>query len=162
AGVARRKRAGYWFLLIYFGLQFCADALLVPLLILLPPDTWEPRPPPGWAVWVTAANLVITAGVLIVLYLARREFYAKVQRGSLPKALGVLGGLLVWFVILGWALVEAFPGTLRGSGDRLTYAIEKILGGAFTFDFTRRGHAAGWVNLLLGLFGGIALFVALY
>ncbi|MEN3307168.1 MAG: lysyl-tRNA synthetase, class [Micromonosporaceae bacterium] len=162
AGVARRKRAAYWFLLIYFGLQFCYDALLLPLLLVLPPDTWSTRPPPWWASWVIGANLSITIGVLVVLYLSRREFYAKVQRGSLPKALGVLAGLLIWFAVLGWALVEAFPGTLHGSGDRLTYAVEKTLGGAFSFDFTRRGHAAGWVNLLLGLFGGIALFVALY
>ena len=157
AGVARRKRAGYWFLLIYFGLQFCYDALL----LLLPTDTWDNRPPPWWAGWVTGANLVITIGVLVVLFLARREFSARVQRGSLPMALGGLGGLLVMFALMGWGLVEAFPGTLHGSGDRLTYAVEKILGGAFTFDFTRRGHAAGWVNLVLGLFGGIALFVSL-
>ncbi len=161
AGLARRKRPAYWFLLIYFGLQFCYDALLLPLLLVLPPDTWSTRPPPWWASWVTGANLAITAGVLIILYVARREFYAKVQRGSLPKAIGTLVGLLVMSTVLGWALVEAFPGSLHGSGDRLTYAIEKILGGAFTFDFTRRGHAAGWVNLVLGFFGGIALFAAL-
>jgi lysyl-tRNA synthetase, class II len=161
AGVARRKRAAYWFMLIYFGLQFCYDLLLLPLLLVLPRNTWSNHPPPWWASWVTGANLLITIGVLVVLYLARRQFYARVQRGSLPKALGVLVGLLAWFGVLGWALVEAFPGTLHGSGDRLTYAVEKILGGAFTFDFTRRGHAAGWVNLLLGLFGGIALFMAL-
>ena len=37
-----------------------------------------------------------------------------------------------------------------------------MLGGAFRFDVGRHGRAPGWVNLVLGTFGAIALFVALF
>ena len=164
ASLKRRKRVAYWFLVIFFGLQLGYDAVFLPVLLVLHPHVWinhVNHPPHPWASWITGANLVITVGVLVVLHQSRRQFYARVQRGSLPKALGALGGLLVVFGALGWVLVGAFPGSLHGGGDRLSYSVERILGGAFTFDFTRRGHAAGWVNLLLGLFGVVALFVSL-
>src|SRR5205814_4251013 len=97
--------------------------------------------------------------VLYVLYLARAEFYARVQRRSRRLALSTLVALLAGFTAVGWGLVEAFPGDVDRDG-RLPYAIERVLGGAFAFHFNRRGVAPGWVNLLLGLFGGIALFAA--
>src|SRR5262249_45119106 len=50
----------------------------------------------------------------------------------------------------------------RGPGDQFVNSLEKVLGGAFVFDVTRRGHAPGWVNLLLGFFGAVALFTALW
>ncbi|OLB65824.1 MAG: lysine--tRNA ligase [Actinobacteria bacterium 13_2_20CM_2_72_6] len=160
AGVARRKRVAYVFLVIYFALQFVYDAFLLAALLLMSPEDWGDRPPPWWAGPVVGANLAITAGVILVLYLARREFYARVQRGSLRKALVTLAGLLTVFSLLGWVLVMAFPGTVDRD-DRLPYALERVFGGAFAFHFNRRGFAPGWVNLLLGLFGGIALFIAL-
>jgi lysyl-tRNA synthetase, class II len=39
--------------------------------------------------------------------------------------------------------------------------VSRVFGGAFAFEYRRGGLAPGWVNLLLGLFGGIALFAAL-
>lgn len=164
ASLKRRKRVAYWFLVIFFGLQLCYDALFLPLLLVVHQSMWinrVSRVPHPLVSWLTGANLLITVGVLIVLYQSRRAFYARVQHGSLPKALGVLVGLLVVFAALGWALVGSFPGSLHAGTDQLTYSVERILGGAFTFDITRHGHAPGWVNLLLGLFGGIALFAAL-
>ncbi len=161
AGVARRKRVAYFFLLIYFALQFAYDAILLSFLLLLStPADWDGREPPWWAAWVVSANLLFTVGVLTVLYLARREFYARVQRSSLRMALATLAVLLALFTLVGWALVMAFPGTVD-RGGRLPYALERVLGGAFAFHFNRTGFAPGWVNLLLGLFGGIALFAAL-
>jgi lysyl-tRNA synthetase class 2 len=160
AGVARRKRVAYVFLLLYFALQFVYDGFLLAALFLMSPQDWGDRPPPWWAGPVVGANLAITAIVIVILYLARREFYARVQRGSLRRALATLAGLLVGFSLLGWVLVMAFPGTVDRA-DRLPYALERVFGGAFAFHFNRRGFAPGWVNLLLGLFGGIALFVAL-
>jgi lysyl-tRNA synthetase, class II len=160
-GVSRRKRVAYVFLLLYFGLQLAYDALLLAMIALLPRNDWDNAPPPWYAAWEVGANLLLTVGVLVVLLLARREFYARVQRGSLRRALGVLAALLTVFVVVGWALVEAFPGDIDRDG-RLLYAIERVFGGAFAFHFNRRGFAPGWVNLVLGLFGGIALFVALW
>jgi len=161
AGVARRKRVAYVFLLIYFGLQVAYDVLLLGLIATLAPGDWDSAPPPWYAPWEVGGNLLLTLGVLVVLYLARGQFYARVQRGSLRRALGVLAVLLTFCAALGWALVEAFPGNIDRDG-RLLYAVERVLGGAFAFHFNRRGFAPGWVNLLLGLFGGISLFVALW
>jgi lysyl-tRNA synthetase, class II len=159
-GVSRRKRVAYVFLVIYFGLQFAFDALLLGLVAFMPVADWDSGPPPRYAGIEVGGNFVLTVGVLVVLYLARREFYARVQRGSLRRALGVLVVLLTSFVMVGWGLVEAFPGSVDRDG-RLPYAIERVFGGAFAFHFNRRGYAPGWVNLVLGLFGGIALFAAL-
>jgi lysyl-tRNA synthetase class 2 len=161
AGVARRKRVAHFCLIILFALQLLYDALLLPLLLLLPSDSWNGRPPPWWASWALGLNLLVSVAAVVVLILARGEFYARVQRGSVRKAFGVLGVLLVFFVLLGWGVVEAFPGSLAKGTGRLEYALEKVLGGAFDFIFSRQGHAPGGVNLVLGLFGGIALFVAL-
>ena len=160
AGVARRKRVAYVFLVIYFALQLVYDLFLLAALLVMAPGDWGDRPPPWWAVPVVGANLAITAGVIVVLVLARREFYARVQRGSLRKAVATLAALLTVFSLLGWGLVWAFPGTVERD-ERLPYALERVLGGAFAFHFNRHGFAPGWVNLLLGLFGGIALFAAL-
>ena len=158
AGVHRRKRVAHVFLVSYFILQLGYDALLLSALFLMAPADFG-EPPPWWAREIVAGNLVITLGVLIVLALSRREFYARVQRGSLRQALSVLAALLVLFTAIGWGLVEAFPGNVDRDG-RLPYVAERVLGGAFAFHFNRIGFAPGWVNLLLGLFGGIALFVA--
>ena len=160
-GVSRRKRVAYVFLLIYFGLQVAYDVLLLGLIATLAPGDWDSAPPPWYAPWEVGGNLLLTLGVLVVLYLARGQFYARVQRGSLRRALGVLAVLLTFCAALGWALVEAFPGNIDRDG-RLLYAIERVLGGAFAFHFNRRGFAPGWVNLLLGLFGGVSLFIALW
>src|SRR2546423_1014112 len=158
-GVSRGKRVAYVFLLIYFGLQVAYDVLLLGLIATLAPGDWDSAPPPWYAPWEVGGNLLLTLGVLVVLYLARGQFYARVQRGSLRRALGVLAVLLTFCAALGWALVEAFPGNIDRDG-RLPYALERVLGGAFAFHFNRRGFAPGWVNLLLWLFGGSALVIA--
>jgi lysyl-tRNA synthetase, class II len=59
-------------------------------------------------------------------------------------------------------LVEAFPGTLPEGATRLVYSLREVIGVAFAFEVGREGRTPGWVNLLLGLFGAIALFAALY
>ncbi len=160
AGVSRRKRVAWVFLVGYFAIQLAYDALLLSLVLLLSPADWEGEPPPWWAGPATATSLVISVGVVTVLVLSRHEFYARVQRGSLRQALGVLVALLVSFSLLGWALVMGFPGTVPRQ-HHLVYAVSRVLGGAFAFEYRRSGFAPGWVNLLLGLFGGIALFAAL-
>src|SRR5439155_16705037 len=151
----------YVFLLVYFSLQLAFDVTWLVIFSQLRPADWDYGPPPRWYVpWEVGTNLLLTVGVLVVLYLARGEFYARVQRGSLRQALVVLAVLLTVSCATGWVLVEAFPGNIDRA-DRLVYTVERVFGGAFAFHFNRRGFAPGWVNLLLGLLGGIALFVAL-
>ncbi len=161
-GVSRRKQVAYWFLITYFLLQLMFDSALT-VVLHLPRAFWDNEPPrtTPYAVWFVIANLVLTLGVLIVLWRARSAFFARVQTGSVPKALVTLASGLTVSVLLGWGLVEVAPGSLRDGSDRLTYTAERVIGGAFVFDITRRGHAPGWVNLVLGLLGAISLFAAL-
>jgi lysyl-tRNA synthetase class 2 len=162
--VAHRKRVAFWMLVVGFALQAVADLALFGVYDLIrtsPSEYWESDFKP-FEPWIAAGNLLLTAAVLAVLAVAHRQFYARVQRASLPKALITLVGLLLAFSMAGWALVEAFPGSLRNGADEFTYAAEKVTGGAFVFDVARAGKAPGWVNLVLGLFGAITLFTSLY
>ncbi|NJC86035.1 bifunctional lysylphosphatidylglycerol synthetase/lysine--tRNA ligase LysX [Planosporangium mesophilum] len=162
--VAHRKRVAFWMLVVGFGLQAVADLALFGVYDLIrtsPSEYWESDLKP-FEPWIAAGNLLLTTAVLAVLAASHRQFYARVQRASLPKALITLFGLLAGFLLAGWALVEAFPGSLRDGVDEFTYAAERVTGGAFVFDIARTGKAPGWVNLVLGLFGAISLFTALY
>ncbi len=164
ASVARRKRVAFWILVVGFGLQILSDLALFAVYDLIrtaPSEFWESDLRP-YEPWLAAGNLAFSTAALVVLAVSHRQFYARVQRASLPKAIVTFVVLVASFSLLGWGLVEAFPGSLREGPDEFTYAAEKVTGGAFTFDITRRGHAPGWVNLVLGSFGAISLFAALF
>ncbi|NJC73718.1 bifunctional lysylphosphatidylglycerol synthetase/lysine--tRNA ligase LysX [Planosporangium thailandense] len=162
--VAHRKRVAFWMLVVGFGLQAAADLALFGVYDLIrtsPSDYWENDLKP-FEPWLAAGNLVLTVAVIAVLAVSHRQFYARVQRASLPKALATVVVMLGFFSVVGWGLVEAFPGSLRTNAHEFTYAAEKVSGGAFVFDIARSGRAPGWVNLVLGLFGAISLFASLY
>jgi lysyl-tRNA synthetase, class II len=167
AAVARRKRVAYRLVAVFFGLQLVADLILLLLLrtgVVQPGDlvdeAVELRRVAPHLTWITAVNLVVTAAIVVVLGLGRREFYARVQRASVLKAVVTLAAGLTAGIAVGYTLVAAYPGRLRGS-DRLTYTAEKVLGD--TVDLTYDVHASppGWVRLVLGLLGAAALFAAL-
>ncbi|GAA4252346.1 bifunctional lysylphosphatidylglycerol synthetase/lysine--tRNA ligase LysX [Dactylosporangium darangshiense] len=161
AGVHNRKNITFWLLATVFVLQGLFDAFVLSDLGERGAEAHELRLPfHGTA--AAATNLAVTAVLLGVLWLARGEFRARVQRASLPKALATLGALLVAFTIVGWGLVEMFPGSLGAGTQRLLYSGRIVLGGAFGFDVGRHGRAPGWVNLVLGTFGAIALFAAFF
>jgi lysyl-tRNA synthetase class 2 len=167
AAIARRKRVAYWVLVGYLLLGVITGAVLLGLLSgglreELVDDTGRRVFQSGYqfaGAWVSPAiSLLLLAGLIA----SRGEFYARVRRGSLRLSVVVFLGLVAAFAVAGYLIVTARPGTLRGPADRLTYAVERVLGGAIQFDLTRSGSAPGWVNLLLGLFGAVALFAALH
>ncbi len=96
---------------------------------------------------------------IVVLVLARRQFWARVRRGALAKAAAVLVAGMAVGVLLGWGLLHLFPGTLT-RGDRFWYALNRVsaFAGADSDAFTGQPHV--FVNALLGLFGAFALMVA--
>ncbi|MEV8504959.1 bifunctional lysylphosphatidylglycerol synthetase/lysine--tRNA ligase LysX [Actinoplanes sp. NPDC051475] len=158
-GVNNRKRVAYWLLTGYFGLQLVTDALVTFLLVRRPVPGSAHVPTPH--LWLLAGNLLITVVVLAVLSRTHRQFYARVQRASLPKALATVAGLITVFSVIGWGLVAAFPGSLRREGGhRLAYAVREVTGGALELNVHRSGMAPGWINLVLGFFGALTLLTA--
>ncbi|MFI0740682.1 bifunctional lysylphosphatidylglycerol synthetase/lysine--tRNA ligase LysX [Streptomyces sp. NPDC021100] len=140
---AARKRPALWFVLAYLTLLVLADALLLAV---------------GY--WDTVPSLVLSLAAMALLVLARREFYAQVRRGAFVRALLVLVAGLAVGTLVGWGLVELFPGSLeRGGGNRLLFVANKVCGGLVS-NRHFAGHPPHPVYFLLGLFGALALLNA--
>ncbi|MEU5074466.1 bifunctional lysylphosphatidylglycerol synthetase/lysine--tRNA ligase LysX [Streptomyces asoensis] len=142
AATAARKKAAWWLVVVYLGLLVLTDVL-------------------GVAVGLYAQSvpsLVVCALALVLLIVARGEFYAASRRAAVRRALAVLLAGLVLAVLAGWGLVELFPGTLPES-QRFGWAVNRVLGGlvsARSFD----GRPPRSLFFLLGLFGALALLNA--
>jgi len=104
-------------------------------------------------------GLAFHVAAIVFLLLARKEFWARVRRGALLKAAGVLVVGMSIGTLIGWALLEIFPGSLARP-DRFWYALNRVsaFAGADADSFS--GHPHVFVNALLGLFGALALMAA--
>ncbi|MFC4563650.1 bifunctional lysylphosphatidylglycerol synthetase/lysine--tRNA ligase LysX [Nocardiopsis mangrovi] len=156
--LARRKRPAFWIVAAYLAVNILADLLYMVGVLTVP----HLAPHASWGdvlLW-TVPGMAGAGLLLAALLLARDEFRARVQPGSARRALGVLVLGLAAGVGLGYALVAVFHGTLAPGPDQFTWAVERVLGGAFRLSIRRTGSAPGWVNLALGLFGALALFAA--
>ena len=104
-------------------------------------------------------GLAFHLAAIAFLVLARKEFWAKVRRGALIKAAATLIAGLIVGTLIGWGLLELFPGSLARE-DRFFYALNRVgaFAGADSSSFT--GHPHVLINALLGLFGALALMVA--
>ena len=110
--------------------------------------------------------------IAAALLLARQQFTAKVRPGALRWAFVVLVvGLLVGMLIA-WALVAIWPGTIPAGGG-FGWAADRVTGGwvstgtvlvdpdgnSLDFLFVD-GNAPGFIEFLGGVLGGIALLAA--
>ncbi|MCM6776921.1 bifunctional lysylphosphatidylglycerol synthetase/lysine--tRNA ligase LysX [Nocardia sp. CDC159] len=142
--IATRKRIAWWLLVAYMALFILANAL----------DVADERDPHA------LVALVVHVAVIGLLIAAWPEFYTQVRRGALWKALGTLVGGLTIGWLLGWGLIELFPGSLPRGVERPLWSASRVvpavLFGADNFD----GHPPHFVNLLLGLLGALALLAA--
>jgi len=96
---------------------------------------------------------------ILFLLLARKEFWAKVRRGALLKAAVALVAGMAIGTLVGWGLLEFFPGSLARD-DRFLYALNRVSAFAGADSSSFSGHPHVFVNALLGLFGALALMVA--
>ncbi|MCA1008672.1 bifunctional lysylphosphatidylglycerol synthetase/lysine--tRNA ligase LysX [Rhodococcus hoagii] len=143
AALASRKRIAWWLLTIYLVLFAVVNAFEAVI---------DKN--------VNAAVAFVVHLVLVgVLIAARKEFYTRVRRGAGWKALGVLVSGLVVGTLLGWALVELFPGTLP-SDQRFFWALNRVTALVVVENEQFDGHPHAFVNTLLGLFGALALLAA--
>ncbi|MFG2196268.1 bifunctional lysylphosphatidylglycerol synthetase/lysine--tRNA ligase LysX [Streptomyces sp. NPDC048639] len=141
AAIAARKKIARRLVIAYLGLVILAD------VVAMATGEWDAVP-----------SLLVCAAAMGLLILARREFSADTRRGALWRALLVLVVGLAAAILLGWALVEAFPGSLPRS-QALPWAANRVLGGlvpASEFD----GRPARWHYFLQGLLGAVALLAA--
>uniref|UniRef100_A0AAU2UYH9 Lysine--tRNA ligase n=1 Tax=Streptomyces sp. NBC_00003 TaxID=2903608 RepID=A0AAU2UYH9_9ACTN len=141
AAIGARKKVAWWLVVIYLGLLFLLDVLLIVV-----------------AEWMWIPNGVFCGAALVVLILARKQFYAETRRGAFRRAVGVLCLGLAAGVLVGWGLVELFPDTLP-RGQRLLWATNRVFGGLVSngqFD----GKPPKPLYFFLGLFGAIALLTA--
>lgn len=105
-------------------------------------------------------GLVFHVAAIGFLVLARKEFWAKVRRAALFKAVATLLTGMAVGILIGWGLLELFPGSLERD-YRLLYAANRVVAfagvdaGAFEDQ-----HPHAFVNALLGLFGALALMSA--
>ncbi|SNX65506.1 lysyl-tRNA synthetase class II [Streptomyces sp. TLI_55] len=142
AATAARKRVAWWLVVVYLGLLVLVDALGVAVGLYVD----------------SIPSLVVCCLALALLVVARGEFYAESRRGAVRRAVGVLILGLVLGILVGWGLVELFPGTLP-RGQRLLWAANRVCGGLVSgrsFD----GTPPRALFFLLGLFGALALLNA--
>ena len=154
---AARKRIAYVIMLAYFAVAVTVGAVL----LAMPTDRLADAGIGEGDRTVAAVHGGFAALALIVLLIARRDFTARMRPGRPGVAAVVLAVLAAAGVALGYLLVTAAPGELGGAGERVAYAAEKVLGGA-AVDPGREARAPGWVDLLLGLLGALALLAALW
>ncbi|MEU8972428.1 bifunctional lysylphosphatidylglycerol synthetase/lysine--tRNA ligase LysX [Streptomyces monashensis] len=139
---AARKKVAWWLVVVYLGLLVLTDALAV-----------------GVGMYTDALlSLVVSALLLVLLVVARSEFYAASRRAAVRRALGVLVAGLVVATLLGWGLVLLFPGTLPAS-EHLAWAADRVCGGLVS-EGTFTGRPPRQVSFVLGLLGALALLNA--
>ncbi|MVU79808.1 bifunctional lysylphosphatidylglycerol synthetase/lysine--tRNA ligase LysX [Nocardia sp. ET3-3] len=141
---ASRKRIAWWLLVGYMTAYAVANALEFA-------DAGDIN---------ALVALIIHIVVIGVLIAAWSEFYTNVQSGAVWRAFGVLAGGLALGCLVGWGLVELFPGSLPDHTERALWTVSRVTGAILVSNDDFDGHAPHPVNLLLGLFGAIALLAA--
>lgn len=142
--LASRKRIAWWLLLGYLVPFALADGLEFA-------DTGDIN---------ALAAMIVHLAIIGVLIAAWREFYTKVRRGAGWRALGVLVSGLTVGCLVGWGLIELFPGSLPPGAQRLGWAVYRVTAVVLVDNEHFDGHPRSFVNFLLGLFGAIALLAA--
>ncbi|MDT5149589.1 MAG: lysyl-tRNA synthetase, class [Mycobacterium sp.] len=149
AALAARKSAAWWILLLY---MVAAIGWNVGDLSTGPESVMEDV---GEVI-----GLVFHVAAIAFLVLARKEFWAKVRRGALFKAAAALTAGMAIGILIGWGLLEMFPGSLDRD-ERLPYAANRVVVFAgVDADAFSGHHPHVFVNALLGLFGAVALMAA--
>jgi lysyl-tRNA synthetase class 2 len=144
ASLRRRTRAAWWIVvLFYFGPAFLGSLAA------------------GFTEPVLFISAVILLFLLVITLAARREFYARLEKGNGWRALAVLVAGLVLASGLAIGLLWVFPGSLRPGSERVAWAVNHVLGGlgtASTLDIA--GRPPAFVTFLCGLFGALAFLSA--
>ncbi|MFF3641257.1 bifunctional lysylphosphatidylglycerol synthetase/lysine--tRNA ligase LysX [Streptomyces sp. NPDC002564] len=143
AATAARKKVAWWLVVSYLGLLLAFDVLGAAL------GFWAESLP----------SFIVCAAAFVLLILARKEFSADSRRGAVRRAVAVLVAGLAVAILLGWGLVELFPGTLPRT-ERLLWAANRVCGGLIHGGDYFDGAPPRPLFFFLGLFGALALLNA--
>ena len=143
---ARRKRLAWWMLVLY-----SAGWLPYNLVELLGGRDIHAGP-----------ALVLHTAVLGVLIAARSQFPARVRACAVRPALltGAVGVLVTG--IAGWALVQAFPGSLVSGTQRGLWVVSRLTATVLPGESRIDGAPPFGVSFLLGIMGALAVAAALW
>src|SRR5690349_20833570 len=147
AALAARKRIAWWILL---GYMVASIVWNIGGLVTSPKSVADDI---GEVI-----GLVFHVASILALLLARKQFWARVRRAALLKAAATLVVSMAIGTLVGWALLELFPGSLARE-DRFLYALNRVSAFAGASSESFSGHPHVFVNALLGLFGALALMV---
>src|SRR3954451_9523898 len=147
AALAARKRIAWWILI---GYMVASIVWNVGGLVTSPRSEMDDI---GEVI-----GLVFHVASILFLVLARKQFWAKVRRAALVKAVATLVISMAIGTLVGWAVLEVFPGSLARE-DRFLYALNRVSAFAGASSDAFSGHPHVFVNALLGLFGALALMV---
>ncbi len=151
SALGKRKRSAWWFLVIIMVLGMIESVGF----LITEPDIR------GKQFATLASSLVL----FVILLLSRKEFFAIVPRRNVVVALLTLVVGLAIAIPIGWAVVEALPGSVSRS-DALPYAANQVVGSLGSNESIGiEGRAPRPVPFLLGTLGtlvyvafGLALF----
>lgn len=131
-------------IMVVYGLSFAADIERLPL-------PWQP-----------VLALMFSLASVIILVLARHEFYAIVQPGNGWRALGVFVVGAAITVGIGYGLTSAVPGSLPAE-SRWAFAVEELLA---PVGLVPSGELGGrppqWIIFITGLLGAITVLATAY
>ena len=159
AAVARRKRIAYRLLLVLMCLNLL-NGLSEVLAVLFSPADSSIVPFQSLALRrvVFVLVFVLQFAAVVVLFRARRQFYARVRRAASLRALLTLVVAYGVGVGLAVALTELAPGSLADPGERLIWAFAAV-GGGDTGPLVTHSPP-GWVAFLAGGQGAAALLIS--
>ena len=146
--LAARKRIAWWVLVVNLGVAIVFD------ITSLTEDKGSRFEDIGE--FLGLGFHIVALAVLVAAY---KEFWAKVRRGAVLKAVAVLVAVNVVGILLAWGLLELFPGSLQPD-YRLPYAINRVSGFAVATPDFFVGRPQVFLNALFGLFGAVALMAA--
>ncbi len=159
AAIARRKRIAYRLLLVMMVLDLLGGLGEV-LAVLFSPRDADIAPFGSLAVRRVVFVLVLglQAAAVVVLFRARRQFYARVRRAAFLRAVLALMVAYLVGVGLAFALTGLVPGSLAGPTERVVWALAAV-GGSDTGPVVTHSPP-GWVGFLAGGLGALALLVS--
>ncbi len=165
AALRRRKRAALYTLLLFqvgglaLTLAWQAALLLSPTALTLRPRQMRHIPQQVWA--LTIADL-ITIGMIVLLWVLRPAFPARLAPSAWRDGLTVLLGGLAAVILVGWALSEAFPGGLGDTWERFAWVVNHTTGENIALRKVGIGEGPAWLDIVLDLSATAIATAALY